>query len=58
MSDQEKQLAVEERKAAAMEKIAEALSEVAEAILQHDIGQQRAIVPALENIAGAITNKD
>jgi hypothetical protein len=58
MSDYEAaRIAVEEKKAVEAGRIADALFALAEATADINVGNQRCIAPALENISGAIANR-
>ena len=58
MSDYEAaRIAVEEKKVVEMGRVADALFALAEAAADINVGNQRCIAPALENISGAIANR-
>jgi hypothetical protein len=44
-------LDIQEKRTQALHAVADGLISLAEAVIQHDIGQQRSVAPALENVA-------
>jgi hypothetical protein len=58
MTEQEKQLQIEEKKVEAMNEIASGLNAIADALLQCATVQRKDIAWAIENVAASIANKD